>query len=87
MRRNSYRGVIALMTALLLVLLIVPAFASGGPAETNAGADNHAWWFWPLILLVVTFVMGIFAVLGGVGGGVLFVPIISTATLGLRPSS
>jgi uncharacterized membrane protein YfcA len=65
------------MTALLLVLLIVPAFASGGPVETNAGADNHAWWFWPLILLVVTFVMGIFAVLGGVGGGVLFVPIIS----------
>jgi len=39
--------------------------------------DEMAWWVWPLILLVVTFVMGIFAVLGGVGGGVLFVPIIS----------
>ncbi len=35
------------------------------------------WWKWPLILLVVTFFMGIVAVLGGVGGGVLFVPIIS----------
>jgi uncharacterized membrane protein YfcA len=35
------------------------------------------WWKWPLILLVVTFFMGIIAVLGGVGGGVLFVPIIS----------
>jgi len=34
------------------------------------------WWAWPAILLVVTFVLGIFAVLGGVGGGVLFVPII-----------
>jgi hypothetical protein len=34
------------------------------------------WWVWPAILLVVTFVLGIFAVLGGVGGGVLFVPII-----------
>jgi uncharacterized membrane protein YfcA len=35
------------------------------------------WWFWPLTLLIVTFIMGILAVLGGVGGGVLFVPIIS----------
>ncbi|PIX84961.1 MAG: hypothetical protein COZ32_10980 [Nitrospirae bacterium CG_4_10_14_3_um_filter_53_41] len=34
------------------------------------------WWAWPLILFVVTFVLGILAVLGGVGGGVLFVPII-----------
>ncbi|HIJ78992.1 MAG TPA: sulfite exporter TauE/SafE family protein [Deltaproteobacteria bacterium] len=39
--------------------------------------DGEGWWKWPLILLVVTFVMGIIAVLGGVGGGVLFVPIIS----------
>ena len=30
-----------------------------------------------MILLLVTFLMGIVAVLGGVGGGVLFVPIIS----------
>jgi len=34
------------------------------------------WWAWPLILFIVTFLMGIVAVLGGVGGGVLFVPII-----------
>jgi uncharacterized membrane protein YfcA len=34
------------------------------------------WWAWPAILLVVTFALGIVAVLGGVGGGVLFVPII-----------
>lgn len=40
----------------------------------DGGAD---WWKWPLILLGVTFIMGIFAVLGGVGGGVLYVPIIS----------
>ena len=39
--------------------------------------DTMAWWAWPLILLVLTFVMGILAALGGVGGGVLFVPIVS----------
>ncbi len=34
------------------------------------------WWAWPLILFIVTFFLGIVAVLGGVGGGVLFVPIV-----------
>jgi uncharacterized protein len=42
-------------------------------AETGS---SMPWWMWPLILFVVTFVMGIAAVLAGVGGGVLFVPII-----------
>ena len=46
-------------------------------AEEAVASGSHAWWFWPLVLLIVTFVMGILAVLGGVGGGVLFVPIIS----------
>jgi hypothetical protein len=35
------------------------------------------WWLWPLALLGVSFLMGIVAVLAGVGGGVLFVPIVS----------
>lgn len=46
-------------------------------AATEPAASALAWWVWPLLLLVVTFVMGVAAVLGGVGGGVLFVPIIS----------
>lgn len=36
------------------------------------------WWVWPLVLFAVTFAMGIVAVLAGVGGGVLFVPIVSS---------
>jgi uncharacterized membrane protein YfcA len=35
------------------------------------------WWAWPIALFAVTFAMGIVAVLAGVGGGVLFVPIVS----------
>src|ERR1044072_6978351 len=35
------------------------------------------WWLWPVVLFAVTFAMGIVAVLAGVGGGVLFVPIVS----------
>jgi uncharacterized membrane protein YfcA len=34
------------------------------------------WWIWPLALFAMSFAIGIVAVLGGVGGGVLFVPIV-----------
>lgn len=34
------------------------------------------WWGWPVLLFVSTFLMGILAVLGGVGGGVMFVPLV-----------
>jgi uncharacterized membrane protein YfcA len=57
-----------------LIIWISPALANAPAQTANAG---HAWWFWPIILFIVTFIMGIFAVLGGVGGGVLYVPIIS----------
>ncbi len=36
-----------------------------------------AWWIWPLALFVVCFFLGIIAVPAGVGGGVLFVPLVS----------
>jgi len=42
--------------------------------ETASPTD---WWVWPVALLALTFVMGILAALGGVGGGVLYVPIVS----------
>ena len=35
------------------------------------------WWIWPLALFVVSFAIGIVAVLAGIGGGVLFVPIVA----------
>jgi hypothetical protein len=34
-------------------------------------------WIWPLTLFAVTLAMGVVAVLAGVGGGVLFVPLVS----------
>ncbi|MDW7771756.1 MAG: sulfite exporter TauE/SafE family protein [Desulfobulbaceae bacterium] len=61
-------------------LALIPAtlWASEVTAEMPFPVDDGtAWWVWPLVLLVVTFIMGIVAVLGGVGGGVLYVPIIS----------
>jgi uncharacterized membrane protein YfcA len=61
-----------------LLFLLIPALAlASGDAAVVPTSDAVSWWVWPLVLLLVTFVMGIVAVLGGVGGGVLFVPIIS----------
>src|SRR4249920_3499787 len=36
------------------------------------------WWVWPIALFAVSFAIGIVAVLGGIGGGVLFVPIVGS---------
>jgi uncharacterized membrane protein YfcA len=45
-------------------------------ADTVGTAAALAWWIWPIALFVATFAIGIVAVLSGVGGGVLFVPLI-----------
>jgi uncharacterized membrane protein YfcA len=69
-----------------LILVLFGVFAlwlwlMGGTAlgAANPGGEGSslAWWAWVIILLVLTFFLGIVAVLGGVGGGVLFVPIVS----------
>lgn len=43
-----------------------------------AAVDGGAglWWIWPIALFAVAFALGTVAVLAGVGGGVLFVPIV-----------
>lgn len=70
-----------LIASLMVTILATPAWALAEEVAEIApmvpAMDGADWWKWPLILLIVTFFMGIVAVLGGVGGGVLFVPIIS----------
>ena len=43
----------------------------------SPAAATIPWWTWPLALFVVCFFLGIIAVPAGVGGGVLFVPIVA----------
>jgi uncharacterized membrane protein YfcA len=74
----------AAMGALLLVTL---AWASNNPeladeaakqlAEATGTTSALPWWAWPTILLFFCFILGIIAVLAGVGGGVLYVPLVS----------
>ena len=75
---NTLRFISPLILFSLLIFTATTVFASteavAAPVEVGT---QHAWWFWPLILLVLSFVLGVFAVLAGVGGGVLYVPIVS----------
>lgn len=69
-------SVAAIVIAVCLISFSVFASTDATASVAPAASASMPWWGWPLILFVVTFLMGIVAVLGGVGGGVLFVPII-----------
>lgn len=58
--------------AAAVACLVGPALA----ADAGASFSTLPWWVWPLLLFVVTFLLGIVAVIAGLGGGVLFVPIV-----------
>lgn len=65
-----------LLTTVFLTLLIPAALISaqdGGLVQS----DDMPWWGWVILLFVFTLLLGVVASLAGVGGGVLFVPIVS----------
>jgi len=71
-------NVFVLITVLVSIFILsASSFASTEAAATAEAVAQHAWWYWPLILLILSFALGVFAVLAGVGGGVLYVPIVS----------
>lgn len=57
----------------LLLILTLP----GTLFATESSEPVSAWWVWPLALFIVSFLIGIVGALAGIGGGVLFVPIVS----------
>src|ERR1019366_6881578 len=64
-----------------VVLALVAMVLASEPAIAESAAPTASalpWWAWVLLLFVVTFLLGIVAVVAGVGGGVLFVPIVSS---------
>jgi uncharacterized membrane protein YfcA len=71
-------AVIRLAVLLFVIMLLNPTEVHAcQEAAVAADTSMTSWWVWPLVLFLITFVMGILAALGGVGGGVLFVPIVS----------
>jgi uncharacterized membrane protein YfcA len=75
MRWGASRGWV--LGAAAIALGLVAWSATGAETVSPAAAGGHvAWWLWPLVLFVTTFALGVLAVLAGVGGAVLFVPIV-----------
>ncbi|MBF0343914.1 MAG: sulfite exporter TauE/SafE family protein [Nitrospirae bacterium] len=60
----------------LMLGIVSTSFAGPPGGDVIEKGSTVAWWLWPLGLFVLTFVLGIVAVLGGLGGGTLFVPIV-----------
>ena len=76
--------VLSLFSKFIIISIICAIFMLGSSTVSAQDAmaatqvvEPTAWWFYPLILLVLSFALGVFAVLAGVGGGVLYVPIVS----------
>jgi hypothetical protein len=76
MRMHAWATPIAMAAYLGLIVLLFATAAHGGAAPATLSAATP-WWAWALSLFALTFFMGILATLAGVGGGVLFVPIVS----------
>jgi len=71
-----FRGKWSSSAALVIILILIIARVCPA-AEDAAAGSGWPWWVWPLVLLVFCFALGIVAVLAGVGGGVLYVPLVS----------
>jgi uncharacterized membrane protein YfcA len=81
MRERQSRVNKTLIFVILLAVIICSVLPAAGIAEPGPAADSGTaimpWWAWSLLLFVFCFVLGILATVAGVGGGVLYVPVVS----------
>jgi len=62
--------------AMMVLFMSCPAIAAATEVMVG-GAPSKPWWFWPVVLFFFCLLLGILAVMAGVGGGVLYVPLVS----------
>ncbi|MBI4753549.1 sulfite exporter TauE/SafE family protein [Candidatus Desantisbacteria bacterium] len=74
--KSVFQGLYLWLGIIAMLIMLNPAIAAATETVTSANS-SVAWWIWPSSLFIVTLLMGIAAVLGGIGGAVLYVPIIS----------
>ncbi len=74
--KKSLISIITIVTAMAVVSVVVFASAIPDTAPTDSAGSFMPWWGWPLTLFITAFSLGVIAVLGGIGGAVLFVPVV-----------
>ncbi len=74
--RTSPRTIVLILAFLLLSSGTLGA-ADAGESQVSALGSSLPWWVWSLLLFGFCFVLGILAIVAGVGGGILYVPIVS----------
>ncbi len=57
-------------------IMSCPALARATEVMADGGLSKP-WWFWPVVLFFFCLILGVLAVMAGVGGGVLYVPLVS----------
>jgi len=65
-----------LVVSVVVFILNSPVLASATELMATGAADKP-WWFWPPVLFLFCLILGVLAVMAGVGGGVLYVPLVS----------
>jgi len=67
------------LIGVVLFLIFSSSISAGetGEGVLTSAAGNIPWWGWSLLLFVFCFILGIVAIVAGVGGGILYVPIVS----------
>jgi uncharacterized membrane protein YfcA len=72
---------VRMLSVIALVLMTLGWFVTAVAAETaaviTAGSGTAVdWWLWPLALFAIALLIGVVSVMGGIGGGTLFVPVV-----------
>lgn len=67
-------GMVAGMVVAVAWGTLIPPEALGAEKMLS---NDWPWWVWPILLFLITSIIGVLAVMGGIGGSVLFVPVVS----------
>ncbi len=68
---------VLVLVMFLVLILAGPSVADVAELPGSGVESATPWWVWPLVLFVFCTILGVLAVLAGVGGGVLYVPLVS----------
>jgi hypothetical protein len=62
---------------MIAILMSSPGLSFATETMMDPAISAKPWWFWPLVLFFFCLILGVLAVMAGVGGGVLYVPLVS----------